>query len=234
VSQPKLTDLPLWTRFEERALRVLGHALSLLGETENGLDELRLNRLLYACIADANRLINIQDGGGFEYLPSYNGFQAPDNVAEPPEGFEAKIPDFIWSLHDHTAASGLEGCREFVIECKRIGNERGGTNFNHRYVDQGIVRFVSITHKYGLRGESGAMVGYIQRSDHDAILAAIGERSASLELGEIAVSREIGDAVVELRQLLDRLFGKSPFALIHLWVDLRPAESEVLEVASTT
>jgi hypothetical protein len=203
--------------------------LTLLYETEADLDELRLNRLLFACIADANRLINIQDGGGFEYLPSYNGFQAPDNVGEPPEGFEAKIPDFIWSLHDHTAASGLEGCREFVIECKRIGSEPGGTNFNHRYVDQGIVRFVSITHKYGLRGESGAMVGYIQRSDSNAILAAIQERSTNLELGAIAVSKETNNAVVELRQLLDRLFGKSPFALIHLWVDLRPNGRDVAQ-----
>ena len=62
------------------------------------------------------------------------------NLDLPPEEFEAKRPDFTWSIQDVSASSGrLEGCREFVVECKRIGNEEGGTNFNHRYVDLGKV-----------------------------------------------------------------------------------------------
>ena len=219
---PRLTDVPLWRRFEERALGVLAHALTLLNEVDPTVDELELNRQLFANIAEANRLINLENNGAFEFLPSYDGHQAPYNLDLPPDEFEAKRPDFTWSIQDASASSGLEGCREFVVECKRIGNEEGGTNFNHRYVDLGVVRFVSPSHKYGLRGVSGAMIGYVQRSDHQSILVMINERASHHTLRELVSSSGMEGEVSELRHMLDRTFGESPFSLIHLWVDVRP------------
>ncbi len=221
MNAPKLTDLPLWNNFASRALRVLRDALALLPTVSPDMDELRLNRLLYESIAEANRLINLADGGGFDYLPSYDGYQAPEDTAAAPDEFESKRPDFAWSLQDHSAPTGLEGCREFVIECKRLGNGPNLANFNHRYVDRGILRFVLTTHKYGLHGGSGAMVGYVQRSDNATIFAAVGERVAHHHLAEIVAPQRLDDAIIELDQQVHRAFGESPFRIFHLWVDLR-------------
>lgn len=223
MNAPKLTELPLWQNFANRALRVLDDALALLPAVPPETDELALNRLLFGCIAEANRLINLADSGGFEYLPSYDGYQAPENTGLPPDEFESKRPDFSWSLHDHTAATGLEGCREFVIECKRLGDGPGQPKFNDRYVDNGVVRFVSATHKYGLHGASGAMVGYVQRSDNHRIHTAVQDRAAHHHLAAMVAQHGLDAAIVHLEHELPRGFGESPFLLVHCWVDLRPA-----------
>ncbi len=192
-------------------------------ETDPNFREPRLSRALFGCIAEANRLINLENEGAFEYLPSYDGYQAPQNVAGDPEESERKRPDFIWSLHDHAAASGLEGCREFVVECKRLGDPPGQNTLNHRYVDLGIVRFVSPRHKYGMRGASGAMVGYVQRSNKRTILAVVQARAATHALAAVVPYGTLDDAILELEQLLERTFGESPFRLHHFWVMLRLA-----------
>ncbi len=223
MNAPKLTDLPLWNNFASRAVRVLREGLALLPTVQPDMDELLLNRLLYESIAEANRLINLADGGGFEYLPAYDGYQAPESTAAPPDEFESKRPDFAWSLQDHTAPTGLVGCREFVVECKRLGNGPDLPNLNHLYVDRGILRFVATTHKYGLHGASGAMVGYVQRSDNATIFAAVVERVAHHHLAEIRVPDGLAGAIAQLDQQLDRAFGESPFHLFHFWVDVRPA-----------
>ena len=222
MNPPKLTELPLWQNFAKRAIRVLRDALALLPTVPPQTDELVLNRLLFDRIAEANRLINLADGGGFEYLPSYDGYQAPQNTAVPREEFESKRPDFSWSLHDHTASTGLEGCREFVIECKRLGNGPDVPNLNHRYVDNGIVRFVSATHKYGLHGASGVMVGYVQRSNNGEILTSVQDRAAHHQLAALVAQHGLDGVTAQLEHQLQRGFGESPFLLIHFWVDMRP------------
>ena len=106
------------------------------------------------------------------------------------------------------------------MECKRLGNP-GRRNFNHQYVDEGIVRFVSRSHKYGVHGASGAMVGYVQCSDNPTILSQVQPRVSHRNLGPIRVHAGLDEAIAELRQELVRKFGASPFRLHHFWVDVR-------------
>jgi hypothetical protein len=224
MTAPKLTDLPLWDQFESRVLRVLRRALSLMPSAPPELGELMLNRLLFEKIAEANRLINAEDQSGFDYMPSYDGLPAPLDAAALPEESEGKRPDFTWSLYDHDAVSASEACREFVVECKRLGHAGVGHNINHLYVDLGVVRFVTTAHRYGAHGSSGTMVGYIQRSEHDSILGAVRDRCTHHNLADLTAEGDWGAALCELRQMLERSFGASPYKLVHLWVDLRPPE----------
>lgn len=224
MNQPRLTDIPLWSRFEARALRILHRALALLAADafDPDIDERELNRQLFRAIAEANHQIQNEDGGGLDRMPSYDGHQAPERVDVPRAVHEWKRPDFTWSWFDHQAGSGLEGCLEFAVECKRLGTADSRPDFDRAYVDDGVLRFVSDSHMYGLNGASGAMIGYVQCSDHDAILTNVSERSAHHGLPDL-VAQPPAQEVFELRQLLARVFGATPFSLVHLWVDLRAA-----------
>ena len=55
MSGPRLSDLPLWERHEQRVLAILRDALDRLRSTTTEGGELELNRELYLCILEVNR-----------------------------------------------------------------------------------------------------------------------------------------------------------------------------------
>jgi hypothetical protein len=200
---------------------VLARALLLLCESENlgALDELELNRLLFVAIANASRQLHHETGASFDYLPTYDGLQVPLGAATA-EASERKRPDFAWTLLDHSAPSGLDGCREFVVECKRLGDKPGDATLSRRYVDNGVRRFVDPGHRYGLRGTSGVMVGYIQQSDVDTILRQVRDRLNHHSLADV-VEEQPRHHPIKLQHMLVRVFGINPFLLFHYWCDVR-------------
>lgn len=185
------------------------------------LDELSVSHQLFGKIAEANLRLGASRVGGFESLPSYDGHQAPLDSGGPIQPSDRKRPDFVWSVQDHTAESGMEGCLEFVVECKRLGDELQESTFGYRYVDDGVLRFVRESHRYGQRGESGAMVGYVQRSDCSTIYSSVSDRMSHHGLPHCVAPSDWNQPVSELRQVLQRTFQPTPFLLVHLWVDLR-------------
>jgi hypothetical protein len=223
VTVPSLTSLPVWENFEQRILGVLEHALSLLETVEEAIGEIEMNERLANRISEANYELNQSGQGGLDFLPSYDGHQYPDASA-PLSDANRKRPDFTWSWQDDSESSFDDATREFAVECKRLGDASGST-FNHRYVDEGIVRFVNVSHEYGRRGRRGAMVGYIQIPGKPAVLQAVQQRIQSHELAPLSPDGELDDHLVRLRQQLTRTFGHSPFELIHLWIDVTSGQA---------
>ncbi len=220
MTAPSLTSVPVWANFEQRILGVLELALNLLAEADETVGELELNERLAARISTANFQLLQTGEGGLDFLPSYDGHQYPDETALLGEA-NRKRPDFTWSWQDASSPTHGEATREFVVECKRLGDATGSV-FSHRYVDEGIVRFVSASHEYGRLGGRGSMVGYVQVPGKPAILVTVQARTASHQLSEISPDGELDDRIARLTQTLDRDFGESPFELVHFWVDVVP------------
>jgi hypothetical protein len=206
--------------FEQSIFSILELALNLLENADEVTDELQLNERLATCISAANYQLLQSGEGGLDFLPSYDGHQYPD---ETPLNGEAnrKRPDFTWSWQDAASPTYDEATREFTVECKRLGDVAGSV-FSHRYVDDGILRFVSTSHEYGRLGARGVMVGYVQVLGKPAILATVQARAESHELAPLTPEGELEGRIARLVHHLDRTFGESPFELVHLWVDVVP------------
>ena len=218
MTAPTLTSIPVWSNFEQRILGVLEHALTLLEEAEETVGEFELNEGLAARISAANYELHRTGEGGLDFLPSYDGHQYPDETT-PLREANRKRPDFTWSWQDDSGSTHDEATREFAVECKRLGDAMGST-FNNRYVDEGIVRFVNVSHEYGRRGRRGAMVGYVQVPGKPAILVAVQARAESHQLAPLLPDGELDGRLTRFTQQLGRSFGQSPFELVHLWINV--------------
>jgi len=221
VNPPLLTETPVWSNFEGRILGVLELALSLIKEVDETTSETELNRHLADKLSEANFKLRSSGTGGLDFLPAYDGLQYPDEDS-PPEAVNEKRPDFTWSWQSDSDATYSEATREYVVECKRLGDAAGDT-FSNRYVDNGIARFVSESHRYGHRGDSGAMIGYVQVPGKTAILTAVQARANTQSLGDLVEDGQLEQKLARLNQHLTRNFGKSPFKLVHFWIDVVPS-----------
>lgn len=137
---------------------------------------------------------------------------------------EGKRPDFQWTICDDQAEDENASALTFVAECKRLRHPAPRWAFNENYVTRGAVRFVSADHLYGRDDLEGAMIGYIQALDVDAISAEVAEHLAQAGLPDLPRPAPVVNArdVYAADHTLHRVGGpKSPFRLHHIWVDLR-------------
>lgn len=222
---PRLSDLNLWKRHQERVCEVLEYALILLSQKPNLIqDEDSLNRELHGCLREANAYL-YKMGKGLDtqfYLESRN---QPSADHSEKHGRENKRPDLQNGLVDHNEFDPRKQNKNFAIECKRLGMPLSSNwRLNENYVNHGISRFVSEEHEYGRDVDSGAMVGYVESSDFDHILGEVNTtlnvvHSAQAPL-ELQNDWDSSDAKI-LEHSLQRVFPVSPFALKHFWIDLR-------------
>jgi len=220
TSSPRLSELPLWERHEERVLAILRRALVLLGHQLPLRGEPALNRALYFCILTANK--EQREGGGefFDYQPVWEGRNppSPDTLSS---SSERKIPDFYWGFIDQEEPDPHRAVRNFTIECKRLGpTSAGGWAFNTRYVDDGVIRFIDPRWRYGKDVSSGAMIGYIENSTALAVLADV-NAIASVRSVPVLAEVRVVEPLYELTHAFVRSFAISPFRLTHLWLEPR-------------
>lgn len=226
MTQPLISQLDTWAKYEERILKVLSGALALMRATgELPKSEVKLNRLLYGCLLEANRT-QWKMGEGFDHPPTCEGKNPPDPDDEHRAKREDKIPDFYWSYIDHMEPDPRRGARHFFIECKRLGKPPSSNwVLNRNYVQKGILRFVREDHGYAKGEKSGAMVGYLQSMQPDDILAEVNLVIESCEESIPLLHRPLDgwqkDAANWLEHTCERRFEISPFRLSHLWCDLR-------------
>lgn len=222
MNGPRILDLPLWKRHEQRVLEVLRSALTRLCESgiaNNG--ELDLNRELYFCMIDVNE--ENRDSGG-DCLDGSPVLDAPNQPTPDTEGSasERKKPDLQWSYMDQQELDPRRRRRSFVIECKLLGSpSESGRKYNDQYVSDGIIRFVHPDWRYGMDVDTGAMVGYIRSLEPQQILAEINSALASNSIALLTPRSSAATSLIELEHSLNRSFGFSPFRLVHLWIDMR-------------
>lgn len=217
---PLLRSGRLWAERESRCLTIIDRALVLLSE-EGDLPETEseLNRRLYFCLLAATRELYPDD----VVAPISECNNQPDLDDEARSMREQKRPDFQWVYLDRYESDPGRSCKQFVVECKRLGEPcRVDWVFNVNYVDHGIRRFRDRRWAYGQRFASGAMVGYWQSMGECQVLDEVNERSRMNSIPELVI---VGAwnmrGVSRLVHVFDRPFPLSPFRLHHLWLDLR-------------
>ena len=225
MSQPRISRLLIWERHEHRVVDVLLAALSILrNKYDLPQSEVSLNRELYFCLLEANRSLRKSGLGGFDHPPVPEGHNPPDPDDEQRATRENKIPDFYWGYIDHLEPDPRRSARNYVIECKRLGNPlRPDWILNQNYVVKGILRFVTEKYGYAKGEKSGAMVGYVQSMELDDILYEVNANCMSEAIPQLGIP--IGGWQIRgtsrLDHELDRSFAGSPLHLSHFWVDLR-------------
>ncbi len=223
-SGPQLTSRHLWAVREAKFFAILSRALMLLRQLDNLPEtEVELNRKLYFCLLEASRELYPED----EVAPvtECNNQPDPDDAARVKR--EQKRPDFQWVYLDRYEPDANRSSRQFVVECKRLGKSiRSGWVFNLNYTDHGIVRFREPEWAYAKQAPSGAIVGYWQSMNSDALLNEVHEGSRKKSLPDLIPvgSWNVG-GVSRFEQTFDRPFQISPFKLHHLWIDLRFSET---------
>jgi hypothetical protein len=193
MSQPRISRLGIWERHEKRVIEVLLVALSILqSKVGIGQSEVDLNRELYFCLLEANRQ-QWTMGKGFDHPPVGEGKNPPCPDDEQRARRESKIPDFLWSLIDHTEPDPKRSAHHFIIECKRLGKKpRADWVLNENYVQHGILRFITVEHGYAKGENSGAMVGYLQSMDFDNILNEVNISATAVSILPLSKSKKSG------------------------------------------
>lgn len=249
MSQSHISRLDTWRDHEERVIEAIITGLSLL-RSEEGLLRLRneleltdnrkledkISTVLYWYFVKATRQLWQKKRNRKKRGPvSFPKFQIP----KPPDPNdrssvsierERKIPDFKWGFVDDTCYNTQEdqykGDRDFDIECKRLGKPTSTSwKLNEQYVKNGIRRFITNEHRYGENESSGAMIGYIENMELDAIFGEI-NLVIITNLEPIPPLSKPSEgwqehATSRLDHEFERPFPESPFHLWHFWVDLR-------------
>lgn len=223
MSGPLISSLPLWERHEQRVLAILRVALDRLRSTISQRGELELNRELYLCILEVNRENRMLNDLWFDYPPVFEGRNLPTPDTED-SASEKKIPDLQWGYIDHQAVDPRRSVRSFAIECKRLGSpSRSGWKLNVHYVDDGVRRFIDPEWQYGKDVASGAMVGYVESLSPEEIVVEVNGALDRRGVSSLSLPPGAGEPLIEMEHSFYRPFEVSPFHLVHLWTDIRPA-----------
>ena len=246
MDQPQISKQNSWQRHEKNVIEAIILALSIL-RSQEGLVKLqeelnseekrpiedRINRALYFCLNKANhQLCRLKRGVKSGVTPE------PRNQPNPDIPFaeqEFKRPDFMWGYFDPLETDEWKGNRNYTIECKRLGKKSASHwEFNKKYVENGIRRFISEEHSYGKSESSGAMIGYIENMEFDDILQEVNAEIAITLRSVPQLSKPLDgwkeQATSRLEHEFKRPFPISPFHLWHFWIDLRGCYSNNLPV----
>jgi hypothetical protein len=219
-SRPRLSQIPLWERHENRVLNILRDALSRLVASGPSGSEVEISRELYFCILEVNRRNRVSGDDWFDHPPTWEAKNPPKTDTSGMSS-ERKIPDLQWGYVDHEEPDPRSSARHFAIECKRLGPPtKAGWVFNLHYVNNGVVRFLDPDFKYGHTVASGAMIGYVQSMAVDAVLDEVEAATADAGIPTIERRGPHSSPVHEFEHLFSRPFPISPFKLVHLWVEL--------------
>lgn len=219
MSGPRLTQLPLWERHEQRVLTVLRGALDRLSASGvAGRGELDLNDELVKCI-NAQDAHNKRDGRPYVGHPIVAGAFMPPAAGSSNASSNRSEPDLQWQIVDDHAPDPRRGVRSFVIECKLLGSSPTGRNLNRLYVTEGVRRFAGTKRQYGRDVRTGAMVGYMQSSTPAHILKGVNAALRREGIVALALPTPPNPRPIVMGHGFDRPFEVTPFRLFHFWID---------------
>jgi hypothetical protein len=226
-----LATIDLWGQHEQRVLKVFARGLAILrdrvlqtrvAQPDAFTNEDSLNRELYFCLCEANHEALSWPEGPLHQVPVYESRNPPSASDRSRAAREWKRPDFQSGYQDHQAAP-RESVRNFVIECKRVGQSLSGWQLNINYAREGVHRFINPDSGYGRDDEAGAMMGYMKGMQPGDILEEVNAALNQLAVVEIEEPGS-GWKVRGVTQLpahrVVRNFPISPYRIVHQWVDL--------------
>ena len=223
VKLPSSEDL--WKRHERLVFNVFLNALVRL-KNEKSLpdDEIALNDLLYVFAREIWCELPQKDKPFWALIP--NSETPPRNRKEIGQKWTRKKPDFRWTLSDPLERDTVKAIKEYTIECKRLAEKTSaGWDFINKYVVNGIIRFISKEHRYGIGTISGVMIGYVQNLVHAEVLKQINltvRNSQEYKIPEIMFNhlKDLSGISKGNHTLIRKEVSPSNFDLRHIWVEL--------------
>jgi len=205
----------LWNRHEKLYKDVFYEALCLIeiadakNSNEDSISEELNLKLRVACFNNKHH----------PQLPFWEGPISPTSRKDLKGGSKGKRPDFTCSIVDPFSISPEEYSISLHIECKKLGTAKVSWNLNKNYVEKGIQRFDSLTHRYGQGADSGFMIGYVVSSKVALILKEV---NTHLMPGLLSLQFKLSSKVEICSSKFARSnIAPSRFRLIHIWADLR-------------
>jgi hypothetical protein len=212
-----------WAKFELRILEIVSLALKMLRqETPLPKDEIELNQ----------KLCNYIHLAAWKLRGSNEGYDVPAIIEACNQPHQAdklraphlhKRPDFQWAIYDDQETDRAKYRKIYTFELTRLGYQKGWA-LNKNFITDGVIRFISVKHKYAVFCRSAAMVGYIQNMNCDDILNEVNNCAKSHSIPNIVLSIDGWEkrGISRLDHRLDRPPEIStPIDLRHLWIDLR-------------
>ena len=225
-TRPKLISQRLWQTRRAHYVAVFKKALLLLREKAPlPADEPNLNRELKFVVVTAR--LELDPNGRFR-APGFEQQNLADPDASTIQPHEYKRPDAQWVDDDPAAPDDRHREKSFTIECKRLGFPPSpGWKLNEQYVIDGIERFRSTTHRYGMHTAEGLMIGYVQSMGLAAVHSEVCHHAAAKGIPGVVLSPTgwQQEGVSELEHAFQRSFLLSPFHLTHLWLDMQDVPS---------
>jgi len=210
----------LWAARETKCLSIIQRALMILRASDDLPEaEVELNRLLYFCLLTASRELFPDDM--IAPITECNNQPDPDDQARASR--EQKRPDFQWIYLDRYEADPQRSSKQFVVECKRLGEApRSDWVLNVNYTEHGVNRFIDPKWAYAKNAPSGAMLGYWQSMEGDEVLGEINEGCHRHSISNLVlIGPWSSKGISKCEQEIVRPFPISPFKLHHLWIDIR-------------
>ena len=215
----------LWERHEQHVLNVFQLALLRLKKEKHlPKDEPTLNEILYV------HARYVYCSLPYEQKPmsfvKRNSEIPPRRIEEVGERWTKKKPDFQWELINTQETNPEKAIKEYTIECKRLAEKTSaGRDFINEYVVNGIIRFISKEHRYGIGTISGAMIGYVQNLVHAEVLKQINltvRKSQEYKIPEIMFNhlKVLSGISKGNHTLIRKEVIPSNFDLRHIWVEL--------------
>ena len=212
-----------WRRFEVTIFEVVELAIDIFkAQGSFPIKEDHLNREFYFCLVTANYQLQKQNRG-LESPPFYEGNNQPSSNDQERATRESKRPDFQWTITDISESDPEKSSKQFVLECKRLGQPVGNWILNKNYVNHGIKRFIDEDYGYAYGVESSAMLGYIQNMDPTSILADVNSNIKSLKQNLIKKQRNRTN-FIELSHIISKNFPLNNLDLKHIWIDTRKSK----------
>ena len=215
----------LWERHEQHVLNVFQLALLRLKKEKHlPKDEPTLNEILYV------HARYVYCSLPYEQKPmsfvKRNSEIPPRRIEEVGERWTKKKPDFQWELINTQETNPEKAIKEYTIECKRLAEKTSaGRDFINEYVVNGIIRFISKEHRYGIGTISGVMIGYVQNLVHAEVLKQINltaRKSQEYKIPEIMFNhlKDLSGISKGNHTLIRKEVSPSNFDLRHIWVEL--------------
>ncbi len=221
-SRPSLANPRLWAHRRAFYFSVFRRALMLLRQKQTlPIDERNLTRELSFLVVTARREL---DPDGRFAAPWCEANNLPDPDSDTTQSHEQKRPDFQWKHDDDAAADDRHREKSFVVECKRLGTPASSTwILNKQYVIGGILRFSSLTHRYGNHMAEGAMIALVQSMEFAAIHDEVNAHAQAMGHPVLTLDSDgwQTQGISQLEHQFPRSFPISPFRLTHLWLDIR-------------
>ena len=226
MDRPRISKAISWLRYEKAVLDVFTESLRRLATLFDRLPaaEEPINLQLYWIALQVHHEILTTPMSSFPFTIDPDSTNAPEWDDNARSKRLKKRPDFKCLLKNPNVNDYRKSQIVYILECKRLGENKGDLLFNEFYSENGIQRFVHADWGYAKGCDSATMIGYLQNMAPDEVLKEVNNHAITRNLPSLHRATEKWyslEATMLIQAALSRSFEPTQIKINHLWIDLR-------------